>query len=924
MRPTHLHQIAWGCLFANVELGQKLLSSLAEPASLKTAAIDGDALQSLRTICQTNVASAIVARWPRRFRLNEVDLNARQLCGAELFSGPNLSALDEACNRFLKRDGDRLHYRKRLVQAYAALAAEFDPQLLAAWHLSDWLHRASDVQEHDVRRIVQAQTPMLVPTDELHRSMADNHVHLNGVAGDDAALAAVLLAQSVKEARDDKAGLKSLHALRPWLALVLRLPQATFHESYDKDCTGGINWQSLAAQIHNCTQHPVSFRWGEWAVTRLGSGDLPWFGFLLQELAHAMHRQRHALAGQWLWLLLFYRYRDASTHPAERVVIFALINGVMGQRRQLIVDKPGIRYFAKEFFSHPLRKAGLDNKRPQDRRAHWGEASRRLLQGLDDVAEIKISPDDFKPDRVACFAAEAGGWQKELQRMQVPGALYSEHSSLSVAAQVLGMERWHFCVHFIRPNHAFDEPSRPDARQSQRKKNWEVAKSLDKTLKSESEWFSTPFVRQSDVLGLRFVPSRWVRGLDVAGDESGWPIEYFAPQLRWLRRGLLSRSAHEPASSGFHLSVHAGEDYSHPLSGMRHVDETVRFCEMGDGDRLGHALALGIPPKNWMEQHGEVLIPVEEHLDNLVWAWGYATELAHLLPLAAQMLPRLEQRIGRFAPEVAWVSSVVKGLTGGDLAVSGAALASPLWKAWELRRNCAWQLKSGCDWPGSEFQLGVPDHAKLQPVLDDMDRASTARAELHLLFFLRRVELERLSMLGEAIPTSRLVRVSRLTGNFPHEADEERPSMSVSAPLLDYEEDHDLELMLALQDYLLNLYATCGLVIEANPTSNLYISRLDSMKDHPIFRWCPPDPTKLDIGQPSNVFGLRRGSMPVLVNTDDPGIMPTTLRMEFELLREAALELLYPHHLVETWLENLRLAGIWHFKRNHEPVFGST
>lgn len=922
MRPTHLHQIAWGSLLANAELGKKLLSSLADPASLELVTANGDALQTLRTLCQTHVASTMVARWPRRFRLNEVDLSARQLCGSDLFSSPHLHPLEEACDRLLVRDGDQLHYRKRQVHTYAALASELDPQLLAAWHLSDWLHRASDIQEHDVRRIVHAQTPMLVPTGELHRSMADNHVHLNGVAGDDAVMAAVLMAPSVKEASNDKAGLKSLQALRPWLEVVLRLTNPISFEPNATKCAEKIKWHREAKQLHSRPEHRVIFQWGELAITRLGVGDLPWFGLLLQELARAMNERRYAQAGQWLWLLLLYRFRAAATQPIERVVILALISSVMGQRRQLIVDKPGIRYFAKEYFGHPLRKKGLTNEGLKNRKAHWREAARRLLQGADDVAEIKISPSDFKPDTVACFAATAGDWQVQLQRMQVPGSSLSDHSDGSVAEQVRGMERWHFCVHFLRPEQPFDEPSKPGARQTQRKKNWEEAKNLDKKLKSKSEWFSTPFIRQSDALGLRFVPGRWVRGLDVAGDESGWPIEYFAPQLRWLRRGLLPRSAHEPATSGFHLSVHAGEDYSHPLSGMRHVDETVRFCEMRDGDRLGHALALGIPPKDWMERHGEVLIPVEEHLDNLVWAWGYASKLAHRLPLAAQMLPRLERRIGRFAPEVAWVTGAMKGLAWNGISDSGAALASPLWKAWELRRNCAWQLKSDSNWPSSEFQVGVPDHARLRPILGALDRASTDRSVLHLYLFLKRVELEQLSSLTGPIGIRRLVRVSLLTGHSGREDDEKWRPLTDSPPLPDHEDEQDLELMLAFQDYLLNLYATRGLVIEANPTSNLYIARLGSMAQHPIFRWYPPDPAALNVDQPWNAFGLRHGAMPVLVNTDDPGIMPTTLRMEFELLREAALELGYSRHLVETWLENLRQAGLDHFKRNHEPVFG--
>ncbi len=91
-----------------------------------------------------------------------------------------------------------------------------------------------------------------------------------------------------------------------------------------------------------------------------------------------------------------------------------------------------------------------------------------------------------------------------------------------------------------------------------------------------------------------------VRGVDVAGNENALPIEVFSPAIRVLRhahyepeRNLNSRLKR------FHLSIHAGEDYSHLVSGLRLIDETVQFCNMQTGDRLGHALALGVDAPTW-------------------------------------------------------------------------------------------------------------------------------------------------------------------------------------------------------------------------------------------------------------------------------------------------------------------------------------
>jgi hypothetical protein len=72
-----------------------------------------------------------------------------------------------------------------------------------------------------------------------------------------------------------------------------------------------------------------------------------------------------------------------------------------------------------------------------------------------------------------------------------------------------------------------------------------------------------------------------IRGLDVAGDELTTPTEAFAPALRWLRRGPRSINClfDERPLRGLHLSIHAGEDYNHLLTGLRHIDETVKFSK---------------------------------------------------------------------------------------------------------------------------------------------------------------------------------------------------------------------------------------------------------------------------------------------------------------------------------------------------------
>ncbi len=120
---------------------------------------------------------------------------------------------------------------------------------------------------------------------------------------------------------------------------------------------------------------------------------------------------------------------------------------------------------------------------------------------------------------------------------------------------------------------------------------------------------------------------------------------------------------------------------------------------------------------------------------------------------------------------------------------------------------------------------------------------------------------------------------------------------------------------------MLDTYDQKGLVIEANPTSNVYIARLNKHAEHPVFRWYPPDESLLLPGAKHNPYGLRRGPIRVCINTDDPGIMPTTLRTEFALLREAALEHGVTRTHAENWLERLRQFGVDEFRQKHQAVW---
>lgn len=338
---------------------------------------------------------------------------------------------------------------------------------------------------------------------------------------------------------------------------------------------------------------------------------------------------------------------------------------------------------------------------------------------------------------------------------------------------------------------------------------------------------------------------------------------------------------------------------------------------MREGDRLGHALALGIVPKQWAARQGEMMLPLDEHLDNLVWLWHHASALSGVLPLAQQVLPLFERRIMRFWRLSSWWQ-VPDFMADKEAILTTAAdfenvplrhvTPDDLYQAWWLRRNCHYRLNEvGNSWQvTSQEMCALPDHQEL----------SEKRTLASKLYQARHTWL---SMVKEApLVIVRMGDEAAAHSGFHFKGFDRKADENI---LEDVDTPAELDFMHALQDWLLTEYDKLGLIIEANPTSNVYIARLKSHSEHPIFRWSPPDESRLNYGAEANIYGLRRGPVRVLVNTDDPGIMPTTLRTEYLLLREAAIDLGIGRTVAERWLEELRIFGIEQFRRNHLPVF---
>lgn len=116
------------------------------------------------------------------------------------------------------------------------------------------------------------------------------------------------------------------------------------------------------------------------------------------------------------------------------------------------------------------------------------------------------------------------------------------------------------------------------------------------------------------------------RGMDVCTDEIGVPTWVIAPMFRYLKDCCQAASSHLMHSLGWQgmlprKTVHAGEDFVHLIGGLRSLSDSIQYLQLGEGDRIGHAVALGIDAGAWAKQIGRIAMTREQRMLDLVWEW---------------------------------------------------------------------------------------------------------------------------------------------------------------------------------------------------------------------------------------------------------------------------------------------------------------
>lgn len=102
-------------------------------------------------------------------------------------------------------------------------------------------------------------------------------------------------------------------------------------------------------------------------------------------------------------------------------------------------------------------------------------------------------------------------------------------------------------------------------------------------------------------------------GIDVGGMELYYRPEVYGHMLRAAKK------------SGLNMTYHVGEEFYDLTDGLRAIWEVIQYGCFGEGDRLGHCLALGMLPRDYYRRkHCTLTMPKQVMLDNIVWMYRMA------------------------------------------------------------------------------------------------------------------------------------------------------------------------------------------------------------------------------------------------------------------------------------------------------------
>lgn len=786
-------------------------------------------------------------------KLDEFKLIFQHIWPKDFFSNGEIPLLNSLFNQnFVLENTDSLIIQPGRISAFAKLSSRVDPAVIAGWGLANIYCKKTLDLERILSTSICSHENMYLSAENRHQALAENHIHYGGAFGIDLSFFSAIFSDAPRGPVSE-----NFSSLRRWLVEFIALSDPMNVDSAEKLLKKEFSGR-WAGEV------PILADWSGWSKNMEVSNKNILFTRIRQSIAVAWSTDEtdRAWIGLYFWLWLC--YKKTSSKWVRMSIMLAVIT-MMDERSKVLMQGAGLDRFVQGYH-RASRKHGTSKSQNM-------ASARRIFGNKNNSAEIKVAFNDI--------ANTIPNFTEAISKI----LLENEGKLDGFDKPSLALERavtmWHCCVHFFRLAIYLNNPSLI----------LEEARAMGRLLSSRPNWKLTDAPAKFAWANLRI--GDWIRGIDVAGNENVARIEYFSPAIRLLRDVLFEKDENGNPYAPVHLSLHAGEDFVDIASGLRHIDESVIFCNMRAGDRIGHGLALGISANEWAINRKSISIKLDEHIDNLVWSWRRCKELK--ISGFSDVMAILNERTMKLYRRLPWIGDYI----GKDLNQWNMDDFS---LEWNLRRNSYDRWNEICITNISNSSEDVA----LVPNKEILDDESNRARNLFMMRarWLRDNKADKEGSFQE-MPT---VYVSFLEPNDKLSCDVEFDD-DLCGIISDSYHPRHIEFLATIQKLLTAEYSRKKLQIEVNLTSNVYVSDLAEYNRHPIFKWNSPRPA--DINTP----------LEVTINTDDPGVMPTSLHLEFAILKEAALSAGFGSDETLKWLSNLRKLGWKEFNSKHSGCF---
>lgn len=403
-----------------------------------------------------------------------------------------------------------------------------------------------------------------------------------------------------------------------------------------------------------------------------------------------------------------------------------------------------------------------------------------------------------------------------------------------------------------------------------------------------------------------------VLGIDAAAKEIGCRPEVFGTSFRFLHQhhAELEESSGKRILPQLRRTYHVGEDFLDVVDGLRAIDEAIRFLGLESGDRLGHALALGVDVKEWYTAKNYVItLPLQDYLDNVVWLYHQLLSLKQLDTTVLQEYLKREFSI-LFAE--LYQKNMSANTVSCILRRYQEDKSIPLKYRWNQYDSETISVQGDGRYSQihflNQFDFDIYQYYQAWKLRGD-DPALYDGG-----FFKAPNEDSKYDecQVNRSCPDDFGVRyvpgVFLIHYYYHYSQDVRREGeRAIQRPVKPVYIDAVAQIQRAMQKKVADL----GLGIECNPTSNVTIGTFRRYDNHPILRFY-----NRELEVDSRLLE-ESPQLLVSINTDDQGVFSTSLENEYALMA-CALEKVerpdgskrYPRQLVYSWLNAIRKMGL--------------